>query len=392
MLAPVELNGTPVVIDHAAGVGGGQGVLAGGGTTARGVAADVVIGIGAGIQLVIGIGAAGARAAGAVADGFAAGIVMRGAVAAAQRGRPAGVADRVGGSVGVEAAFGVAVACRRAVGQRKAAGQAGEGVVDVGGVHAGGGIGDRAAFAHGIGRGAGIAAVVADAGGVGNAVVGVTLMIGVREAVGGAGGDREADAAGQRAVLAAAVRIAAAVGNIIGVAARLARRRERAGSEAVAVGSAIALGDAVVGQVALADRGGHAGGGIDIGAAAGEGGGGVILFGGGGLVGAGVGAVAVGIGFLIVIGDRAAVGVDFGEAARVAGTIDHAGVGNAAPFGAAVAIGRRGVTGIGLACDGGSLSGGVGFGKGAGVQLGAGRVEAVVFGDGVGFGPRFLQG
>jgi hypothetical protein len=136
-------------------------------------------------------------------------------------------------------------------------------------------------------------------------------------------------------------RIAAGVGNIVGVAARCARRREGAGSEAVAIGSAIALGDAVVGQVALADRGGHAGGRIDIGAATGEGGGGVVLFGGGGLIGAGVGAIAVGIGFLIVIGHRAAVGIDFGEAAGVAGSTIEADVGNAAPFGAGVAIGSE---------------------------------------------------
>ena len=198
-------------------------------------------------------------------------------------------------------------------------------------------------------------------------------MVGVREAVGGAGGDGEGDAAGQRAVLAAAVRIAAAVGNIIGVAAGLARRREGAGSETIGVGSAIALGDAVVGQVALADRGGHAGGRVDIRAATGEGGGGVILFRVGDLLGAGVGAVAVSIGFLIVIGNRAAVGVDFGEAAGVAGTIDHARVGNVAPFGAGVAIGGGGMTGVGLACDGGPLGGGVGFGQGARVQLGAGQ-------------------
>ena len=86
-----------------------------------------------------------------------------------------------------------------------------------------------------------------------------------------------------------------------------------------------------------------------------------------------------------MIGDRAAVGIDFGEAAGVARSTVEADVRNRAPFGAAVAVGGRRVAGIGLAFDGGPLGRRVGFGQRTGVQFGAGRVEAVVFGDGVRF-------
>ena len=211
------------------------------------------------------------------------------------------------------------------------------------------------------------------------------LVIGVPEAVRGAGGDGEGDATGQRAVFAGAVGIGATVGFIIGVAARIARGREGARSEVVAVRGAVALGDAVAGHVVFGHRGRHARSRIDIGAAAVESRGGIVVFRGGILIGAGVGAVAVGIGLLIVIGDRAAVGIDFGEAAGVARSAVEADVCHRAPFGAGVAIGGRRMTGIGLAFDGGPLGGGVGFGQRAGIHLGAGRVAAVVFDEGVGF-------
>ena len=103
------------------------------------------------------------------------------------------------------------------------------------------------------------------------------------------------------------------------------------------------------------------------------------------LVGAGVGAVAISIGFLIVIGDRAVVGVDLREAARVARSTLEADVGNAAPFGAGVAIGDGPVAGVGLAFDRSPLGGRVGLRQRPGVYFRAGRVAAVVFGDGVGF-------
>ena len=170
---------------------------------------------------VIGIRAAGAGAVGAVADGFAAVIAVGGAVAAADGGQPGGVADRVGGSVRVGAAFGIAVARGRGVGQCKGARQAGEGVGNVGGFLAGSGIANGPAFAHGIVIGAGIAAAAAVARVVGHAVIGVILVIDVREAIRCASGDGEGDATGKRAVFAGAIRIGAAIRFVISITARL---------------------------------------------------------------------------------------------------------------------------------------------------------------------------
>ena len=77
-----------VIIDNAAGIGGGQRIPAGGGTTRCRVAADVVVGVGAGVQFVVGIGAAGTHAVGGVADGFAAVIAVGGGVSPPPRELP----------------------------------------------------------------------------------------------------------------------------------------------------------------------------------------------------------------------------------------------------------------------------------------------------------------